>query len=350
MLKYLVIGDLHFRERSYQTNDILARAIIDQAKNVKPDFIVILGDTLEDNEQANTHILKPTMVFLRTLSQISRVYLLMGNHDLINNDQFLSDVHSFTALKYWGENMVVVDTSIHSIIGGYTFFFVPFVKRGRFIEALYKYQMLDDNYQLIPRTLPDNEWMDAKCIFSHQEYKGANYGGIISVDGDEWDLSYPKVIAGHIHNYQEIQHNITYVGSPIQHSYGESPDKNIHLFIINDDGNTSHQKINLGLPRRKSIKVDCNSIDSVIIPNNCLLKIRFKGSTSELESIKKHPRFKEWEKMDYVFSFKNTGIIFSKSTDFSQTQKFSTTLYNKVKEFNELYIILVEINGEISTK
>ena len=46
--------------------------------------------------------------FLIDLSKLRKTYVLIGNHDRINNNVFLTDEHPFTGLK--GEtNIVIVD-------------------------------------------------------------------------------------------------------------------------------------------------------------------------------------------------------------------------------------------------
>ena len=42
------------------------------------------------------------------MSEISTTYILVGNHDLINNQQFLSTNHWMNALKDW-PNIFIVD-------------------------------------------------------------------------------------------------------------------------------------------------------------------------------------------------------------------------------------------------
>ncbi len=45
----------------------------------------------------------------------------------------------------------------------------------------------------------------SELLICHQEFKGAQMGAFKSVDGDDWDESFPYIISGHIHDYQKLQ-------------------------------------------------------------------------------------------------------------------------------------------------
>src|SRR5579864_8984065 len=123
----LVIGDPHFKVSNVRETDAMTASIIRVAAQRHPDIIVVLGDVLDRHETIHVSPLTRAIKFLAQLMSIAPVYVLIGNHDLKNNRQFVSDEHAFTALKFWGTSMNVVDTTTVVNIKGQVFTFVPYV-------------------------------------------------------------------------------------------------------------------------------------------------------------------------------------------------------------------------------
>jgi hypothetical protein len=76
--------------------------------------------------------------------------------------------------------------------------FIPYVPKGRLEEAL---SGVDMN--------------GCKCVFAHQEFRGARMnarGSFFSPDGDIWPEDAPLVISGHIHGTQQVGRNVYYPG------------------------------------------------------------------------------------------------------------------------------------------
>src|SRR3989344_6944909 len=187
MTKMIVIGDIHVKVTNIEEINLLLEKLINLTAEKKPDYIVILGDTLHLFERLHTTALNKAYEIIDKLRQFSPIYVLVGNHDLENNMLFLSERHWLNGLKEW-ENVVVVDTVKTLTIENKLFMFCPYVPNGRFIEAL--------------NTCEDENWKKATCIFAHQEFHGCSMNAITSVQGDRWKAKYPNVISGHIHTKQ----------------------------------------------------------------------------------------------------------------------------------------------------
>ncbi len=213
--KIYTIGDPHFKVANAQDCDEMVSAILKSAQEEQPDLIVCLGDVLD--RFANIHVgpLVRATNFLSSLSKIAELVVIIGNHDRANNNVFCTEQHPFVSLKTWNRT-VVVDTPISKIYCGMLFTFVPYVSVGRFEEAL----------DLSPG------WERSKAIFCHQEFLGARMGAIESTTGDVWDTNYPLAISGHIHDYQRLQNNLLYIGTPMQHTFGDRDDKTISIFTF----------------------------------------------------------------------------------------------------------------------
>lgn len=96
MFKYLCIGDPHFQNDFLLEANVAIDKLVEAVKIIKPDFIVILGDILHKCEKID---MQPKYVADKCISELSKLsdhlYLLIGNHDRLNNSDFLTDIHAF---------------------------------------------------------------------------------------------------------------------------------------------------------------------------------------------------------------------------------------------------------------
>ncbi len=290
----LCIGDLHHKVNNIPATTKMNLAILQVAKDKKPDFIVVLGDSLDRFETIHSIPLRQTIQFFRDLSQIAPLYIIIGNHDKINNSDFLTDIHPFTSLHYW-PNTYVIDKVLVQTINNHKFVFCPYVYPGRFKEAL-QTENIDPLISQIT------------AIFAHQEFLGAKMGAICSTVGDPWDPSYPLVISGHIHNYDRLQSNIIYTGTPIQHAFGDSTDKTISFFIFNNE--FTEERIDLHLPKKKIIYMNVEEADK-LIPDNFNdaldneIKIVIKGDDILNRNFDKSLLAAELRKRHVILSYKS---------------------------------------------
>jgi len=232
-VKFLCIGDPHFKKSNLREAEIMSEKIIEHAKTIKPDFIVCLGDILDTHDLINVSPLKAVTKFLDDLSQIAITYLLIGNHDYINHSQFLTDNHGFNSFKKW-ENMHIVDHVIVHDYYGMKFTFCPYTPPGLFLDALIE---------------SGEFWETSECIFAHQEFYGCNFGKTKSIIGDKWDENNPLVISGHIHDHEILGTNVFYTGSIMQHGFTETGKKHLWLFTFesnDEESKYSYEKLSLG--------------------------------------------------------------------------------------------------------
>tara|TARA_B110000208_G_C11796188_1_gene439677 strand:- start:672 stop:1676 length:1005 start_codon:yes stop_codon:yes gene_type:complete len=296
-MKLAAIGDTHFRVDNINIVDILIEELIRILTERKPDVIVLLGDILHDHERLHTIALNRAYTMIDQLRKIAPTYILVGNHDMINHDQFLTDQHWMNALKMW-PNVTIVDTVVHAEIQGYEFLFCPYVAPGRFVEALETNEF---------------EWAEADLIFAHQEFAGCKMGAIVSEIGDEWELESPPVVSGHIHSKQTPQENIFYTGSSMQVAYGET-EKNIVLMIDfseNEDGYSerSDEEIILDLPRKRILYVDSSEFENFTPPNDKdQIKLTVKGSYEDFKSLKKTGHYKKLISLGVKISYRHSKI------------------------------------------
>lgn len=240
-MKILCIGDPHFKITNLPECDILISSILKLIEDTIPDLVVIMGDILDTHERLHTICLNKAVKFIRKISKHTKVYVLVGNHDMISHQEFLSENHWMYVLKGISENIVIVDkpysTSFWYEYDNYVIktILCPYVAPGRFIEALKMGKLKGTNHeQDIDNINIIQNIDDINIIFAHQEFFNCKFGAINSTVGDKWNKDYCMVISGHIHNRDLLQENIYYTGSPMQHAFGESYKKSICLLHINE--------------------------------------------------------------------------------------------------------------------
>ena len=252
-MKVLCVGDPHFKVNNVPESDVMTEKLVALAKTIKPKIIVVLGDILHRHEKIHVSPLMRAERLIRLLSEISPTYLLIGNHDRPNNSTYMTNEHPFNALKLWSNTHIVDDKVLDHTIDGHRFLFLPYVFPGRFDE-----------------TLGQIELNGVSAIFCHQEFYGAKMGAIVSQAGDKWATTNPLVISGHVHDYDQLQPNLIYVGTPMQHGFGDKNDKTVSLFDF-DNGGYNESRIDLGLIKRIIVYITPEKIHTYEPPTDKLV-------------------------------------------------------------------------------
>lgn len=278
-MKVLFIGDIHIKFGNLLEVDKIISYVKENIHVDRIDMAVLAGDILDTHGVVHTQLMNKAYELVNSLlDNAIETYILVGNHDYIDNSQFCTGNHWMTGL---GGNVVDKPISVHSIV------LVPYVPKGKFHEALNLYL--------------NKEWTFAKCIFAHQEFKGCKMGAIISEDGDMWDIDMPHVISGHIHERQRPQQNIYYPGSAINHSFGNDS-QGISIFTINSDA-IEEECINLNFIRKKILYMEVHEVikdNSIVLDKN--YKYSIEGTQTDIAEFKKTPKYKSMlQKSKVVF-------------------------------------------------
>lgn len=295
-MRLLAVGDVHIQPDNLSSVEEMKHKLIALIKENDHDLIILLGDILHTHETIHSDALNASHDFIHEVSitsnkngKIPKCCVLIGNHDLINNQQFLTDRHAFNALKLW-ENVVIVDRRTDITIDGFKLIMLPYVPPGRFLEALGK-----------------DKWKDATAIFAHQEFYGCKMGSIKSEIGDKWKNKWPLIISGHIHD-QQILNNVIYVGTPMQHGFGDSRKKTIGDFTFVKNKEYEYNKIDLGLPRKVTIALklpieNLHKVEKKVCERNTI-KVVINGTSQQFTAYKKSELYKELQKLANKVVFK----------------------------------------------
>ena len=88
MVKILCVGDIHVQTNNIdQINEFLNK-LIQFISQESIDITVLMGDILHTHERLHTVAFNTVTNIFKQISYISKTYVLVGNHDYINNSQF----------------------------------------------------------------------------------------------------------------------------------------------------------------------------------------------------------------------------------------------------------------------
>jgi UDP-2,3-diacylglucosamine pyrophosphatase LpxH len=328
----LVIGDTHFRMKHLSEGEAFVQRVVEIAVQKSPTAIVLLGDILDTHETAKVQPFKLACRFIEDLSGIAPTYVLMGNHDLMNQSQFCTDNHFFNPLKKW-ENVFIIDVPQIFYIGDKKMIMCPYVPPGRFIEAL---NFLDENYQT------------ADCIFAHQEFKGADMSAadmssdvMKSSKGDDWGKELPPVISGHIHKPHCLNGNIFYLGSAMQISFDELPNKKLNILTFNDEASGAEalifEKIDLGLKGKLTLDIgfdELNEINFEEYTEKYFLKIKITGEQQQFKHLKSSDLYKRLVNngVKITFQLENRDSTLRSATTRTKPLTFKEALREMVRD------------------
>lgn len=299
-MRVLVVCDVHIKH----TNAKDVENLMEKIKSLSFDIAIVAGDVLDSHEKVDTQLMNRAYTFIRMIRDKALTFVLVGNHDYINNQQFLTDAHWMNGMKEW-QNVHIIDKPLRWS----SFVLVPYVYPGRFLEAL--------SYV---------EWKDSTCIFAHQEFKGCKMGAFKSSIGDEWDETSPLVISGHIHERQKPQSNIIYPGSAILHAFGYN-DAGISIFTFQDGHFECEEYISLKAEDKKTIYV---KIGDAIKSRDLKATNRFcvSGSAADIALYKTSVQYK-------ILQENNVKIVFRQTDDVIPVTKSSGHFISILEEMIE---------------
>lgn len=262
MVKILCIGDPHFKTSNARDTTEMHQEIKLLLEN---NYVacVVLGDILDTFERINLDCYKRAIDFLHDIHQKTKLILLIGNHDRVNNQEYQTERHMFGPLEKW-ENTFIVWKTTDVKIENFKFLCVPYVPTGKFKEAIQDFNIQD--YDL---------------VFAHQEFKGAKLGRIISENGDEYSLDYPTCISGHIHDYDVLQENLIYSGTPYQLSFNDTPNK--YVLEVNFNPELRIKKKKLNLTKKIQLKLTLDELQEFIPDEDKIYNLTLLGNSKDLK-------------------------------------------------------------------
>lgn len=318
-MKILCIGDIHIQPSniSSQCREFIEK-LFKYLEEISVDIIILMGDILHTHETLKTQAINYARDFFLKLRDKAPLYVLVGNHDLIRNSEFMTENHWMNVFKGYSR-INIIDKVTEVVLEGYKLILSPYVPDGRFIEAL-----------------DTVEWKDCKCIFGHQLLDGVKMGSIVVEGVEKWEETYPLLISGHIHDKQRPQPNMYYTGSAMQHAFGESSDKTLALLTLVKE-EVKIEEINLDLSKKLILYLDTDELTSLgtrEFKDNVEYKLSISGSEEEFRAFKTSHLYKKLRS-------KNIRIIFKHKRSFITEQKKTLQTPSK-KQFVDILKELVD--------
>jgi DNA repair exonuclease SbcCD nuclease subunit len=244
----------------------------------KIEKILFLGDGFDSR---GTISVIAANLFLKWKHEVSTLgitqYDLVGNHDLVAKSHSHNSLELFSKLK----DVHVIDKPKWIIIGDTGLYFIPYMHRT------------DDIRKALENCDPPSNIVKEKSIammhyglFNTEingrvitEDKGVNSEGQVRLSDLDKILGYVKhVFLGHYHTHATYNGNVHYVGTPLQHNWGEASLPGRFLVVDFEDG--SFEAVRTNAPR--FIDFDNPNISKDLIKDNfCRASV---GSLAERES------------------------------------------------------------------
>lgn len=271
-MKYLVVGDPHYKDTNTEETEILELEVTRLVTELQPDKVVLLGDLL-DKYKLRSYC--RAVSWLYKLAGMLPVVVLIGNHDRVDNQDYLSDVHPLTGIR-GVDNLVIISkvTMIDDAL------FVPYVPKERFFEAITTCDIIEE----------------PSVIFAHQDLQGCG----VSVE-ETWTCA-TLVVSGHIHTRTLLQDgkrvedldscNVYYPGAPLQHNFNDS-DHRVVALITTFDGQATISEHKLYVPTKRVITITQESDLSSVTGADKYTRIDVVGSTEECLKLKKSKQVTE---------------------------------------------------------
>lgn len=303
MAKFTIVGDPHAKPDNLDK----INSLFDQIEDLGNPCI-ILGDLLDTKEVVRGKCLNTYLKRIKN-SKIERFYILVGNHDWFNLN---CEEHALEALESLS-NVVLVDE--------------PMLITTNLAALPYIHDVNQLRSQL--------KELKGKNIVCHADIKGFDYGtGIVSkegLDADELFFDFKQIISGHYHNYQSIR-NITYLGTPFSHSFGES--NQIKYLGIFDDSTGKLELLTMGFPRHITLHVNCDLGESSPgTPLNDYVRVILHGRK---DSIKAHLRVPGIKYIEVEESSGKVGLINESQSPQLQFEKWA----KEIKKYDDKLISL----------
>ena len=156
MKRLLVIGDLHFKVSNIKQCEAFEKKLNEQ--KWQPDGVVLLGDLLHDHEKIHVSPMNRVLGFIKKLPK--PVYVIVGNHDMLNHQQIMTNNHWMNAMKPWKDVHIIDRVTKVDLGNDKNALMMPFVPNGKFNECVSKIE----------------DWKSCDIIFAHQEFLGCKMG------------------------------------------------------------------------------------------------------------------------------------------------------------------------------
>lgn len=256
-MKFFHLSDLHIGKHLHHYNlkedqEHILQEVIEYAKEIKPDAIVIAGDVY-DKSVPSAEAVTIFDGFLTELSKLEMpILLIAGNHDSAERLDYASQILGQQRIYIAGRPPETSEEYLKKVtlqdeFGEVDFYLLPFLKPG-YVRNVFENAPVSYS-EAVQKVLEREQidWKRRNILISHQFYVGNGEvpetcdSENISVGGiDQVDISAVKqfdyVALGHLHGAQKAAFpHIRYSGTLLKYSVSESvQSKRLHVITIGE--------------------------------------------------------------------------------------------------------------------
>lgn len=239
----ILLTDTHLDESNLEVNYNIffqtAQYCVDNGFNA----IYHLGDIFKSRKAQSLSVLDMFSKILDMLQKFGiQLVVIPGNHD----KTCYQEERSFLDPFKHHPSLSLISTYFNCPIAeGIVVHFIPFFSDVEYVEMLRSTASFIDN-------------TNYNILFTHIGVSGAVMNNGMTVDGvpQEEFKWFTRVYIGHYHDKQVMNEKFNYIGSSLQHNFGETPDKGLTV-LFND---LSFQTVDLEFPRYLKIHVDVDKL------------------------------------------------------------------------------------------
>lgn len=289
----IIIGDMHY---STPNLGVLENHVEPEIMKVVyercPQAVVFLGDLFHYHAKNHLSAFCQLTNFIEAIASYAPdVYILVGNHDIANNQEYLTRKHWLTHL-HWLDNVHVIEKPTKAVIDDKNVLLTPYVPNERFEEAM----------SGVVR------WQECDLVLGHQEIMGCNMGSTVSKHGVTWSPEWPRLVTGHIHVHQQLMGgHVMMLGTPYHTSFNDGEGSKYIL----DMSDGKEELIELKVPKRVELTSTVAGLDEIRSQFNDFDKIRLKvrDSFENIEKFKKTKDFKDLNKRFKVNCIRTDKVV-----------------------------------------
>lgn len=269
-MKIAHLADIHIRNFQYFDEILFTfERLYSSLKQKSPDVIVICGDIFHNKLTVSSEYFSVCCDFFKNLSDISPVYITLGNHDLaLENPSRVDSISPVvSAIDGTTKNKVFLlkNSGIVQIGPGFVFC---------------NYSILDDKKKWPNTRVPNS----VSIALYHGSINGCmvDNGWISRGNKDDLDIfsQVDYAFLGDIHKFQFLSPKIAYPGSLRQNSYGEEMDKGYLLWDIQSKDTFTCERVILDQKRyfyTLEISGEDFDFDSVSIKKDSRIRVKCKN-------------------------------------------------------------------------
>lgn len=201
-MKWGLFSDIHFQQKDLKRIVKTSEWIYETFKKEKVSNIICLGDIIHNRENVHVPSLSNCLKFLKDLSEICPLHVILGNHDFnLKND-----------IKYSSLDLLEI-----------------FSKNIQLYKEYSRIKIENLSCQMVPWMSKPNEEYLNDIVFGHLEYNGAKKTIQNICRNQNQVPNFKRIFSGHFHHFHHLKNqngieNMTYIGSPLQFNFRDSND------------------------------------------------------------------------------------------------------------------------------